>query len=49
MKSNLSRCHPGVFVQVGPGRVDDCYIVLFVACVYIYIPSQPPDPFFRAR
>lgn len=31
IEAHLARRHTGVLVQVGPGRVDDCHIVLFVA------------------
>lgn len=33
VEADLTGCHAGVFVKVRPGRVDDCYIVPFVACL----------------
>lgn len=29
----LADVHASVFFEVGPGRVDDCDVVLFVSCV----------------
>ncbi len=34
VEADLTGCHAGVLVEVRPGRVDDCYVVLLVA----YIP-----------
>ena len=31
IEAHLARCHTGILVQVGPGRVDDRHIILFVA------------------
>ncbi len=34
MKADLAGGHGRAFEEVGPGRVDDCYIVFFIAYVW---------------
>ena len=41
IKAHLASRHTGILVQVGPGRVDDRHIVLFVACRYHSFFSSP--------
>ena len=41
LKRHLPRGHAGVLAEVHPRRVDDCHIVLFVACL-----SYQPDCLF---
>lgn len=36
IKRNLPRSHTRIFEEVGPGRVDYCDVVFFIAYVYIW-------------
>lgn len=33
VETNLTGCHGGCFVEIGPGGVDYCDVIFFVACM----------------
>ena len=50
MEPYLSGSHPSIFVQIRPGRVDDCHVIFLVACVYALSHcSEPSYPLLRGR
>ena len=34
VETNLTGSHGGCFVEIGPGSVDYCDIIFFVACIH---------------
>lgn len=49
MEPYLSGSHPGVLVQIRPGRVDDCHVIFLVACVYALSHGSEPSLCTRER